>query len=155
LDLVNKFEIIKLKPKDYSKCSNIWDMVKDPLRTQKWYDEILDGNRIVFVYTINDEFIGEGALVYENGDPEYTITGKRIYLSRMIVKYQYRNRGIGGIILDYLIDYARQHGYHEISLGVDIANANTRHMYEKKGFTDVIFKGEDESGKYVKLLKKL
>jgi len=46
-------------------------------------------------------------------------------------------------------------GYSEMSLGVDIDNINARHLYEKKGFNNVIFEGEDEYGKYVKLLKNL
>ncbi|MEC2176987.1 GNAT family N-acetyltransferase, partial [Bacillus amyloliquefaciens] len=86
---------------------------------------------------------------------DYTIPDKRIYLSRMIVKEGYRNRGIGGIIVDYLIDYAKHLGYEEITLGVDTDNLNARHLYEKKGFTTVLFLGEDEYGEYVKLLKKL
>jgi len=73
----------------------------------------------------------------------------------MIVKLEYRNLGIGGIMLDFLIDYAKQLGYMEISLGVDKTNKNARHLYEKKGFNTIIFDGEDEYGKYVKLLKKL
>ncbi|MCG0587357.1 GNAT family N-acetyltransferase [Bacillus velezensis] len=76
-----------------------------------FYDELVSGNRITFIYSVNDEFIGEGLLVFQNNDPDYTIPDKRIYLSRMIVKEGYRNRGIGGIIVDYLIDYAKQLGY--------------------------------------------
>lgn len=130
-------------------------MANNPHRTKKWYDELVSGNRITFVYTENDEFIGEGSLVIMNDDPDYTIPNKRIYLSRMIVKFEYRNRGIGRIIIDYLIDYAKGLGYEEISLGVDINNLNARHLYEKKGFTNVIFEGEDEYGEYVKLLRRL
>ncbi|MDJ1631099.1 GNAT family N-acetyltransferase [Bacillus velezensis] len=79
----------------------------------------------------------------------------RIYLSRMIVKEGYRNCGIGGIIVDYLIDYAKQLGDKEITLGADTDNLNARHLYEKKGFTTVLFFCEDEYGEYVKLLKVL
>ncbi|EIF13565.1 GNAT family N-acetyltransferase [Bacillus velezensis] len=104
---------------------------------------------------MNDEFIGEGSLVFQNNDPDYTIPDKRIYLSRMIVKEGYRNCGIGGIIVDYLIDYAKQLGYEEITLGADTDNLNARYLYEKKGFTTVLFLGEDEYGEYVKLLKVL
>ncbi len=148
------YEIIKLEPKDYNKCSNIWDMAKQP-NALKWYNELISGNRIIFVYTIKNDFIGEGALVFENGDPDYTIAKQRIYLSRMIVKSEYRNQGIGGIIIDYLINYAKLLGYKEMSLGVDIDNHIARHLYEKKGFTNIIFEGEDQLGKYVKLLKVL
>lgn len=130
-------------------------MEKDPNRTKKWYDELVIGNRITFVYTENDEFIGEGSLVFCNDEPDYTIPDKRIYLSRLIVKVGYCNRGIGGIIIDYLINYARQLGYEEMSVGVDIENLIARRLYEKKGFTNVVFEGEDEYGKYMKLIKKL
>ena len=51
-----------LNPKDYHKCSNIWNMKTQPL-TDKWLEEIKSGNRLVFIYKINGEFIGEGALV--------------------------------------------------------------------------------------------
>ena len=156
MKLVKSIDYIieKLDPKDYAKCSNIWDMNRQP-DAQKWYDEIVLGNRVVFIYKVNDEFIGEGALVFQNGDPDYTIKQQRIYLSRLIVKSEYRNQGIGGVIVDYLVNCAKKLGYKEMSLGVDIDNINARHLYEKKGFTDIIFEGEDEQGKYVKLLKVL
>lgn len=152
---MNSFQIKKLNLKDYYRCSNIWDMEKKSKMAKMFYDELESGNRITFIYIENDEFIGEGSLVFRNNDPDYTIPNKRIYLSRMIVKEEYRNRGIGGIILDYLIDYAEKLGYEEISLGVDTDNLNARHLYEKKGFTNVLFIGEDEHGEYVKILKKL
>jgi diamine N-acetyltransferase len=146
--------IEKLDPKDYAKCSNIWDMNRQP-NALKWYDEIVSGNRVVFIYIVNGEFIGEGSLVFERGDPDYTIKQQRIYLSRLIVKSDYRNKGIGGVIVDYLLNRVKELGYKEMSLGVNIDNLNARHLYEKKGFTDIIFEGEDEQGKYVKLLKVL
>lgn len=142
----------RLEPKDYAKCSNIWDMSKQP-NARKWYDEIVSGNQLVFIYKRKDEFIGEGALVFENGDSDYTIRQRRVYLSRLIVKPQCRNQGIGGVILDYLIDYAKKLGYQEISLGVDIGNVSARHLYAKKGFDHIIFEGEDAQGEFVKLLK--
>ena len=152
---MDNYKIIRLEPNEYNKCRNIWDMSKNPDGALKWYNELVNGNRIIFVYTENSEFIGEGSLVFKNDDPDYTIPDKRIYLSRMVVKPEYRNRGIGGIIIDYLVEYAKQLGYEEISLGVDIDNLNARHLYEKNGFTNVIFSGEDEHGKYIKLLRKL
>jgi len=48
-----------------------------------------------------------------------------------------------------------QIGYEEITLWIDTDNLNARHLYEKKGFTNVLFNGEDEYGEYVKLLKNL
>ena len=152
---MTSYKIKKLNPEEFNKCSNIWDMDKHKNMAKMFYEELVSGNRITFIYSENNECIGEGSLVFKNNDPDYTIPNKRIYLSRMIVKEEYRNRGIGGIILDYLIDYAEQLGYEEITLGVDTDNFNARHLYEKKGFTNVLFIGEDEYGEYVKLLKNL
>ena len=152
---MNSYKIKKLNPEEFNECSNIWDMDKQENMAKMFYDELVSGNRITFIYLENNAFVGEGSLVFKKNDPDYTIPNKRIYLSRMIVKEEYRNGGIGGIILDHLINYAEQLGYEEITLGVDTDNLNARHLYEKKGFTNVLFMGEDEYGEYVKLLKKL
>lgn len=138
--------IIPLDPKDYEKCGNIWDMHKDPERTGKWYDEIVSGNRRVYVCVENGAFIGEGALVFENADRDYTIPHQRVYLSRLIVCPDCRRRGVGGRLLDELTGAAGRLWYREISLGVDKANVSARRLYEQKGFTTVVFDGEDETG---------
>ncbi len=143
-----------LDPKDYHKCSNIWNMKAQPL-TDKWFEEIKSGNRLVFIYKINGEFIGEGALVLDEGDSDYTIPDKRIYVSRMIVKKKYRNRGIGSEILEFLIARAKEMGYSEMTIGVDKDNVNALHLYKKYGFTEVLFDGADENGEYFKLMKRI
>ena len=150
----NQIVIEPLDPADYHKCSNIWNMKSQPL-ADKWFEEIKSGNRLVFVYKINGEFIGEGALVLDEGDPDYTIPGKRIYVSRMIVKKEYRNRGIGSEILEFLIKKAKDMGYSEMTIGVDKDNVNALHLYKKYGFTEVLFDGADENGEYYKLMKRI
>ena len=93
----------KLEPQNYNKLNNIWDMSKKPEMSKRWCEQLVNGNRIIFVYIENGEYLGEGALVFDMNDPDYTIVDKRIYLSRMIVKPEHRNRGIGSIIIDFLI----------------------------------------------------
>ena len=73
----------------------------------------------------------------------------------MIVKQEYRNRGIGGILIDFMVDIIGKMGYKEISIGVDKDNAAALHLYQKKGFSTVIFSGVDENGEYYKLMKSL
>ena len=143
-----------LKLEDYHKCSNIWNMKAQPL-AEKWREEIASGNRLVFIYKINGEFIGEGALVLDTGDSDYTIQGRRVYVSRMIVKKEYRNRGIGSYILTFLIGKAKEMGFSEMTIGVDKDNENALHMYRKYGFTEVLFDGADEDGEYFKLMKRI
>ena len=143
-----------LAPEDYNKCSNIWNMESQPL-AEKWRQEIVSGNRLVFIYKIEGEFIGEGALVLDAGDADYTIPDKRVYVSRMIVKKEYRNRGIGSEILEFLIKKAKEMGFSEMTIGVDKDNVNALHLYRKFGFTEVLFDGADEHGEYFKLMKRI
>ena len=140
--------------KDYHKCSNIWNMKAQPL-AEKWREEIASGNRQVYIYKINGKFIGEGALVFDTGDPDYTIPDKRVYVSRMIVKKEYRGQGIGSEILTFLIEKAKEMGFDEMSIGVDKDNTAALHLYRKFGFTEVLFDGADEDGEYYKLMKSL
>ena len=143
-----------LSVEDYHKCSNIWNMKSQPL-AEKWREEIASGNRHVFIYKISGEFIGEGALVLDAGDPDYTIPGKRVYVSRMIVKKEYRNRGIGSEILEFLTEKAKESGFSEMTIGVDKDNVNALHLYRKYGFNEVLFDGADEDGEYLKLMKRI
>jgi ribosomal protein S18 acetylase RimI-like enzyme len=76
-------------------------------------------------------------------DSDYTIKGRRVYLSRLIVKEEFRNQGIGSILVDFLIEYARELGYQELSLGVDLDNLIAIKLYMKKGFTRVLYQGVD------------
>ena len=148
------YEIFRLQAWDFKRCGNIWSMRKHRKRWRKWRREVRSGNRATYIYAENGEYLGEGSLVFESSEPGYTIPGQRIYLSRMIVKQEEQNRGIGGTLLEYLCDEAKRMGYCEISLGVNVVNARARHLYEKHGFTE-IWRGEDQYGKFIKMLKNL
>lgn len=155
-DIKNFFDVSieLLTPEDYFKCSNIWNMKAQPL-ADKWLADIKNGNRIVFVYKINGEFIGEGALVLDTGDPDYAISGRRVYVSRLIIKKEYRNRGIGGTLLSFLTEKAKEMGFEEMTVGVDKDNVSALHLYRKFGFIEVLFDGRDENGEYLKLMKRI
>lgn len=146
--------IEKLNIKDYNKCNNIWNMEKCEF-TEKFRQEIDNGNRVVYIYKINDEFIGEIAYVFDMNDADYTIPNQRIYISRLIVKKEYRNQGIGGILIDYILDEIKKMGYKEATIGVDKDNVTALHLYKKKGFTNILFDGKDEYGEFYKLMKEI
>lgn len=139
---------------EYDKCSNIWDMKNSPF-VDEFKNQIKNGDRFVFVCASDDEFIAEGNLVINCADSDYYIPEKRIYLSHMITKKEYRNKGFGSIVIDYLVKKAKEMGYAEIALGVDIDNYSAVRLYKNKGFTTVIKECEDEYGRFYKLLKPL
>lgn len=151
---MENYIIEKLNIKDYKKCNNIWNM-KNCKFTDKFRKEIEDGNRTVFIYKINDEFIGEIAYVFDMNDSDYTIPNRRIYISRLIVKKEYRNQGIGGILIDFILKEIKKMGYKEATIGVDKDNSSALHLYQKKGFTNVLFEGKDEYGEFYKLMKEI
>ncbi len=146
--------IKKLDISEYEKCNNIWDMAKFPL-TEKFKEQIEDRNRVVFIYEVNGEFIGEIAYVLDMEDSDYTILNQRVYISRLIVKKKYRNQGIGSILTDHILDVIKKLGYKEATIGVDKDNTVALHLYRKKGFNTVLFDGTDEDSEYYKLLKRL
>lgn len=57
--MMTSYQIKELKLDDFYKCSNIWAMDKKPTMANKFYDELIRGERITFIYVANNEFIGE------------------------------------------------------------------------------------------------
>lgn len=148
-------EIIELDIKNFEKCNNIWNMEKNKELKDRFYSELQNMNRITFVYTKDEEYIAEVSIVFNKNDEDYTIPGKRIYISRIIVKKDFRGKGYGKKLMNYAIDYAKNNGYKEISLGVNLDNYIAFKLYVDLGFTKIQYIGEDSDGKYVKLIKNL
>ena len=65
-------------------------MDKNKEHKDKIYNELLNKKRKTFVYVKNDEYIAEASLAFNKEDEDDTIPGKRIYLSRIIVKKDFR-----------------------------------------------------------------
>lgn len=148
-------EIIELDIKNFEKCNNIWNMEKNKELKDRFYSELQNKNRITFVYTKDEEYIAEVSIVFNKNDEDYTIPGKRIYISRIIVKKDFRGKGYGKKLMNYAIEYAKSKEYKEISLGVNLDNYIAFKLYVDLGFTKIQYIGEDSDGKYVKLIKNL
>lgn len=145
--------IIQLQLRDFARCSDIWNMDAEPELTTRFFQELASGNRKTYVYTVDDAFVAEISLVYEMDDADYTIPGKRAYVSRLIVKKEYRRQGIGTALVDALCRIAKAKGFQELSIGVDLDNFPAIVLYSAMGFDHIIYAGEDEQGRYLKLLK--
>ena len=135
-------EIIELDIKNFEKCNNIWNMEKNKELKDRFYSELQNKNRITFVYTKDEEYIAEVSIVFNKNDEDYTIPGKRIYISRIIVKKDFRGKGYGKKLMNYAIDYAKNNGYKEISLGVNLDNYIAFKLYVDLGFTKIQYIGD-------------
>ena len=152
LTVVNNYIIKQINLDEYPNCNAIWNMQTCPY-TDMFIEQIKAGNRDVFILTVDDEYIAECDLVYDN--PEYgTIPGERLYFSRLIVKRDERGKGYGEVISRYLLDKAKEKGYKSISLGVDCNNTAAVNLYRKLGF-NVYEETEDKDGRFYRMEKKL
>lgn len=148
-------EIIELDIKNFEKCNNIWNMEKNKELKDRFYKELLNKNRITFVYTKDEEYIGEVSIVFNKNDEDYTIPGIRLYISRIIVKKEFRGKGYGKKLMNHIIEYAKRKEYKELSLGVNLDNYIALKLYVELGFNKIQYIGEDSDGKYIKLIKRL
>ena len=148
-------EIIRLKPEDYAKCSNIWDMRKECDLAERFYEEILAGKRVSYVCVSDGAFIGEISLVFDMEDTDYVIAGKRAYLSRLIVKPEFQRQGIGTELVKFVAGEAKRFGYREMSVGVNLDNYPALKLYVNAGFREILRVDTDEYGAYAKLKRTL
>ena len=144
-----------LNIEEYPKCRNIWDMERHADLAERFLSELQNGNRLTWVYERDEQFLGEISLVKEKDDPDYTVPGRRIYVSRLIVRRENRRQGIGKSLVEYAVQQASEMGYSEMSIGVDMDNYPALRLYTGLGFREILFLGEDADGRYFKLLKRL
>lgn len=130
-------------------------MEKNKELKERFYRELKSKNRKTFVYVKDGEYVAEISIVFNKNDEDYSIPGKRLYISRVIVKKDCRGNGYGKELMNYIIKYAESEKYEELSLGVNLDNYIALNLYVKLGFNKIQYIGEDSDGKYVKLIKKL
>ena len=74
--------IRQLTPEEFRKCGSIWDLEKHSDLAARFYSELAAGERITYVYERDGLFLGEISLKRETNDPDYTVPGRRVYVSR-------------------------------------------------------------------------
>lgn len=90
------------------------------------------------------ELINNGAvfkLVKDNGTPvgftEYLLDGDRVFLSKLYVHKDYRHKGIGKLMLNECIEYAKHNSITKIYLTVNKGNKPTIDVYNHIGFKQI------------------
>ena len=148
-----KQEIRLLQRKEFPRCAELWNMKKQRALADLFYNDLCSGNRVTYVCEENGALLGEISLVFNMNDPDYTIPHKRAYVSHLIVKKDCRRQGIGKALVEQVLEQAKQRGFKELSIGVDLDNFAALQLYTKAGFDRVLAVCEDKDGRYVKLMK--
>jgi GNAT superfamily N-acetyltransferase len=81
---------------------------------------------------------GEGAIAWQGdnaaGSVLYEPRGESMYLGRLAVPPQYRRRGIGTLLVNYVEEQARARGHKLITLGVRLQLPENTAFYTKLGY---------------------
>lgn len=145
------YEIKQININDYPACAAVFDgncpFAETCLRQQK------EGNREAYALFVNGDIAAECHLIYDN--PEYgTSPGRRAYLSRMATRKEYRRKGYGTKIAQFILDLAKEKGFEELALGVNCDNTAALGLYNNLGFT-IYETAEDDYGKFYRMDKTL
>ena len=138
---MEKYNIHELKIENFDERFPFWNFINEN-RKQELVLEIENNNRRMFVCKINNEYVG-GLSITKEGESQLNI-------SYFIVRDDFRNRGIGGSLIDFIFHYAEMCGIHEILIGVYSDNLGAKRLYKRKGFIEI-----HEADNKITLLKKL
>lgn len=65
--------------------------------------------------------------------------GKTIEPDHVIIAKEFRSKGLGKILFNWLDDYARENGYEAMELNTYIENIKSHQFYENQGFKKLGF----------------
>ena len=99
----------------------------------------------VFIIEEDEKAIGEITVNYRNNTLETeTILNRRVYLEAFRVDKKYQGQGLGQKLINYCIEYLKNIGYTEFTIGVEDDNEIAKHIYFKLGFNKAIDKGHGD-----------
>ena len=95
---------------------------------------IKDDLRPIFVATIADKVVGYAFCVYKQFVNDNNMTDvKTLYIDDLCVDESARGKHVGKALYEYVVDYARQNGYYNVTLNVWADNVKAVGFYEKLG----------------------
>ena len=89
----------------------------------------------VFVYVNDDGFVaGHAFCVHKQVKDDAVLTDIRtLYIDDICVDENSRRKGIGNALYDYVVNYAKEHDYYNITLNVWTCNPSAMKFYESLG----------------------
>ena len=120
---------------DILKCRRAIQVLRPSLTDDIYLDAVhktlADNRQFVFIEENNE---AAAVAVFETG---YNLfRGKYIYIDDLSTLSEYRGKGYAGILLDWIMDYAKKENFNEIHLdsGVSEARTDAHRLYLNKRF---------------------
>lgn len=107
----------------------------------KMFDEMLQKD---FIYSLiaysSNEPVGYVVLIVRNYDnPLFCKDHMSIYIDQMCVIEEYRNKGVGKMLMKKIKEFTQTKGIKRIELSVWADNVNAIKFYERMGFTNYLY----------------
>lgn len=106
---------------------------------KKYNDEelkmiIADDSRPIFVAEKCGNILGYAFCIHQQYVNNNNMTDvKTLYIDDLCVEENARNEHIGSLLYEYVLDYAKNNGYYNVTLNVWADNLNAVKFYEKLG----------------------
>ncbi|WP_439555820.1 GNAT family N-acetyltransferase [Dyadobacter sp.] len=120
---------------DILKCRGAIQALRPGLSDEMYLSEVVktlaDNRKIIFAETENE---AAAVAVFETG---YNLfRGKYIYIDDLSTLPQHRGKGYAGMLLDWIMDYARTGNFDQVHLdsGVSEARTDAHRLYLNKRF---------------------
>ena len=115
-----------LRPDIFSACGTKYN--KDELI------KIIDDNtRPIFVYEEDNKVLGYAFLIHKEFSSSNVSNIKTLYIDDLCVDKNHRGKHIGHKLYDYIVEYARNNNFYNITLNAWAGNDNALRFYESNG----------------------
>ena len=94
---------------------------------------IVDDNRPIFVYVDNDDILGYAFCVFIKNNSNSLTDILTLYIDDLCVDENARHEGIGTALYEYVLEYAKSIGCHNVTLNVWEGNDSAIKFYENIG----------------------
>ena len=130
--------IRKIEENDYPAVTallvnELWGNKISGINIVPFFNEVKnDDSYINFVVLLDNEAVGfiSAATFLSAG-----VVGRFIYIQQIVVKNEYRSKGIGTKILKYIEDHAIANGMNGIGLCSGFQRTDAHRFYERNGFS--------------------
>lgn len=106
---------------------------------KKYTDEELalilqDESRPIFVAEWDGEVCGYAFCIHQQHEPQSSMAAvKTLYIDDLCVDEEMRGAHIGTALYEFVLEYAKEHDYYNVTLNVWADNPNAVKFYEKLG----------------------
>lgn len=95
-----------------------------------------DDSRPIFVFEKDDSVAGYAFCIFTQHKDDNVLTDvKTLYIDDICVDENCRGQHVGKALYDYVLDFARQSGCHNVTLNVWSCNPSAMKFYEKCGLS--------------------